>query len=114
MIRATFTYLLTTGIEITVEELPCDYSLSQNYPNPFNPSTTIEYALPNSENVKIEIYDLLGRLVKTLVNETKLSGKYSVIWNGEDDRGKAVSSGIYLYRLHSGSQVITKKLNTIK
>jgi hypothetical protein len=114
MMRATFTYLLTTGVEVTVEELPCNYSLSQNYPNPFNPSTTIEYSLPNSENVKIEIYDLLGRLVKTLVNETKIAGKYSVIWNGEDNSGKTVSSGVYLYRLYSGSQIITKKLNLIK
>jgi hypothetical protein len=114
MMRATFTYLLITGVEVMVEELPCDYSLSQNYPNPFNPSTTIEYSLPNRKNVKIEIYDLLGRLVKTLVNETKLAGKYSVIWNGEDNRGRAVSSGVYLYRLYSGSQIITKKLNLIK
>ena len=114
MMRATFTYLLTIGIEITAEELPCDYSLSQNYPNPFNPSTTIEYYLPNRENVKIEIYDLLGRLVKTLINETKPAGKYFVIWNGENNKGQAVASGIYLYRLIVGSQFITKKLNLIK
>ena len=114
MIRADFVYLVSTGVEENVEELPSTYSLSQNYPNPFNPTTKIEYMVPKSGNVKIIIYDMLGRNIKTIINEVHNKGKYSVVWNGDDNSGRKVSSGIYLYRMETESFTSVKKLNLIK
>jgi hypothetical protein len=85
------------------------YSLSQNYPNPFNPSTTINYSLPKSGNVKITVYNAIGSKVATIVNEYKPAGNYSVQFNGSN-----LASGIYLYRLESGNFSDTKKLVLLK
>ena len=74
--------------------IPKEYALHQNYPNPFNPSTTISYDLPKEGLVKIRIYDLAGREVKTLVNELKSAGRYSVSFNGGN-----LASGVYFYRI---------------
>ncbi|MBN2103683.1 T9SS type A sorting domain-containing protein [bacterium] len=81
------------------------YHLDQNYPNPFNPSTTIRYAVPKSCHVSLTIYDLLGKQVAQLVNETQSQGEYSVIWNGQDR-----AAGIYLYQLRAGDYIETRKL----
>jgi len=81
--------------------LPTDFALSQNYPNPFNPSTTIEFSVPVNSNVTLTIYNLLGQAVKTLVNEEISSGNYSVVWNGEDQSGLKVTSGVYLYKMQA-------------
>ncbi len=91
-----------------------DYKLSQNYPNPFNPSTTIEYSLPlnvksETSNVKLVIYDILGRKVKTLVNKKQNPGNYSVQFDGN-----GLSSGIYYYKLQTGNYVQTKKMILMK
>ena len=93
-----FTYGSLTGI--INNEIPGEYKLSQNYPNPFNPSTVIEFEIPLNKGsrglfVNLTIYDLLGREVSTLVNESKNPGKYSVDFNGSN-----LSSGIYFYRLN--------------
>ena len=79
--------------------VPEKFSLSQNYPNPFNPSTTIEFGIPKAANVKLIIYDLLGKVVKELVNNYRQAGIYKVNWNSHDNNGKNVSSGIYFYEL---------------
>jgi hypothetical protein len=84
----------------TRENKPANFSLWTNFPNPFNPSTKIEFALPSASNVRLEIYDILGRLVKTLIsNQQSTVGEHVVTWNGDDDHGKKVSSGIYFDRL---------------
>lgn len=90
-------------------EIPNYYSLSQNYPNPFNPVTTIKYGIPKSGNVTLKIYDLLGREVRTLVNEKKDPGVYSVEFDGTN-----LASGIYLYKIESGSFSAVKKLMLVK
>ena len=86
-----------------------DYSISQNYPNPFNPSTTIKYAIPQSGNVEIKIYNLLGAEVATLVNEYKEAGKYSVEFS-TDNLKTNIGSGVYFYNIKAGSFVKTKKM----
>ncbi|MCH7774457.1 MAG: T9SS type A sorting domain-containing protein, partial [Bacteroidetes bacterium] len=91
-------------------QVPSGYSLGQNYPNPFNPSTTIAYDVPAASNVSINIYDMLGRNVITLVNEQKNAGSYTVEWNGKNSSGIQVTSGIYFYRLEAGQSAITKKM----
>jgi hypothetical protein len=88
---------------------PTDFSLSQNYPNPFNPSTTISYQLSVSNKVCLQVFDLLGREVVTLVNMTEQTGRHTVHWNAE-----AMPSGIYFYRLQSGTFIETKKIVLLK
>ena len=73
----------------------------QNYPNPFNPETTIKYQLPKTSKVTLTIYNILGQKIKTLVDEEKQTGYYSVKWDGTDDFGAKVSSGIYIYRMET-------------
>jgi hypothetical protein len=94
--------------------LPSQYSLEQNYPNPFNPTTNIVYNLANSGPVKLEVFNIIGQKVATVVNEVQNAGTWNVRWNGSDAAGKQVSSGIYLYRLTTGSFVSTKKMMFIK
>ena len=79
--------------------VPKDFVLSQNYPNPFNPNTSIEFSVPVNSNVTLTIYNLLGQVVTTLVNEEVSAGNYSVVWNATDRSGLQVSSGIYFYEL---------------
>jgi len=81
--------------------LPASYVLSQNYPNPFNPSTTIGYALPEESMVRLRVYDLRGGLVRTLRDRITEAGYYQATWDGRDDRGIEVSSGVYVYRLEA-------------
>ena len=93
---------------------PLTYRLNQNYPNPFNPSTTILYEIPNTEKVTLEIYDILGRRVKTLVNTIQQQGRYSITWNGRNSFSETVASGIYFYRLQSGNFINVKKMVMLK
>jgi pullulanase/glycogen debranching enzyme len=106
-----------SGIPTSVNEnnsIPQDYKLDQNYPNPFNPSTTINYQLTSLSNVKIKIFDILGREVVTLVNTQKPAGKYKVIWNGTDNSGNKVTSGIYFYTIQTGNFTASKKMVLLK
>ena len=105
-------------------ELPSSFVLEQNYPNPFNPSTTIRFAVTDFQvrrqksegrsgmtpGVQLVVYDLLGRTVATLVEEPMAPGWHEVVWDGRDDRGAPVASGVYLYRLQAGSFVQTRKM----
>jgi choice-of-anchor B domain-containing protein len=79
--------------------LPTTFALKANYPNPFNPSTTIAYQLPRQSDVRIEIYNLLGQKVRTLLNNRKEPGDYEAVWNGRNDSGVKVGSGVYMYRM---------------
>lgn len=91
-----------------------DVRLEQNYPNPFNPSTTIGFVLPHESHITLSVYDIQGRLVKTLKNGTVQGGYGEVVWDGEDQSGDAVSSGVYFYRLTAGDQTITRKTVLLK
>ncbi|MFZ5980154.1 MAG: C1 family peptidase [Candidatus Zixiibacteriota bacterium] len=93
---------------------PYTYSLSCNYPNPFNPMTTINYSLEKRTRVDISIYNVLGQKVSTVVNEVKPAGEYSATWNGTDDCGHGVASGIYLYKLETDEYVETRKMVLLK
>ncbi len=108
----------STGIPDLTEQnlLPGDFALAQNYPNPFNPSTTIRYTLTNFSSlpVTLEIYDLLGRKIHTLVNERLSAGNYQVTWDSRDATGKAVSSGVYVYRLQVGEHAKTRKMMLVR
>jgi hypothetical protein len=95
---------------IVVEALPESFELKQNYPNPFNPTTKIVFLLPEASNVSLKIYDVSGRLVRTLVNESRPAGNYHLTWDGRDESGARVSSGIYFYRIVAGSFIKTRRM----
>ena len=95
-------------------EIPTNYDLAQNYPNPFNPSTIISYSLPTSSNVRLVIYDLLGREVKTLINNEQNAGNYKVQWNGDNNFGSKVSSGTYIYTIRTGDFYQARKMVLLK
>jgi len=94
--------------------LPTTFALAQNYPNPFNPETRIDYALPEASTVRLEVFNLLGQKVRALLDQPEQAGNHSVVWNGRDDAGRVVSSGVYLYRLTAMDFVETKKMMLLK
>ena len=98
----------------TPQQLPLTFHLEQNHPNPFNPITNIKYQLPGAAHVTVQIFNTLGQRIKTLINENKTAGFYNVFWNGVDQNGNQVSSGIYLYTIHAGDFVSTKKMAFLK
>jgi len=89
-------------------------ALNGNYPNPFNPETTINFSVKENAPVAIEIYNVKGQLVKTLVNEVKAAGNHSVVWTGQDNSGRAVTSGVYFYKMSTGKFSSTKKMILMK
>ena len=94
--------------------LPSSFKLHQNYPNPFNPTTTIKYDIPKLSEVRIVVHDLMGRQVATLLNDTKPAGYYKVTWNGSNQFGDDVSSGMYIFSIHSEEYNFSKKMIFIK
>ena len=102
-------------IQIKVaHNLPTRYALYQNYPNPSNSKTTIRYDIPVSRVVTLKVFNLLGQEVRTLVNEKKSAGRYSVTWDGRNNSGRQVASGTYFYVLESGDFVQVKKMTLTK
>jgi len=101
---------VVTSVERDPGVIPASFALLQNYPNPFNPETKIRYDVGKQEFVRIEVIDMLGRRVRTLVNSDHQAGRYTVTWDGRDDEGVEVSSGAYFYRMQSGEIVLTRKL----
>ncbi|RKY76046.1 hypothetical protein DRQ12_10820 [candidate division KSB1 bacterium] len=100
-----------TEVEEKGKDIPCQsFALQQNFPNPFNTQTTIEYQLPRSSYVCLEIYDLLGRRVRTLVDGKKEAGVHRVEWDGKNMLGKNVASGVYICRMQAGGFVNRRKL----
>lgn len=93
---------------------PVAFSLNQNYPNPFNPVTSIDFTIPVTETVKLTVYDLRGRQVRTLVNQTMDPGHYLVKWNGKNDAHAQVSSGVYFYRMKAGDYVKSRKMILVR
>ena len=99
---------------LTNSAVPMSYELMQNYPNPFNPSTSIGFSLPQDGHVTINIYDMTGRLVSTLVNGVLDEGAHVIDWNGYDNSGEMVSAGVYIYSLESSDMMMTKKMIFLK
>ena len=119
-------YILTGTDEIALDQgttrmtltkraiIPEVYALHQNYPNPFNPITTLKYDLPNDNHVTLTISDLNGREINRLVNTNQSAGHKSIQWNATDVHGKPVSAGVYIYQIHAGDFVQTKKMVLLK
>jgi hypothetical protein len=104
----------TTDLEDPETVSPAKFELADNYPNPFNPQTTIEFSIAKTDNVSLKIYDISGRLVRMLVNRAMTAGSHKVVFDGRDDAGLPLSSGVYFYQLQSGAQSFTKKMILIK
>ena len=102
-----FSYSST--ISVLINQIPSNFELHQNYPNPFNPSTIISYSIPKSSNVVLTIYDILGNLVETLVNESQEAGIYTVTFSAG-----GLSNGIYYYKLQASEYVAIKKMLLLK
>ena len=101
---------VSVAVEEDAAEVPTEFRLYQNYPNPFNPETQILYDLPKAAHVRIEIFNILGQRIKTLVDEQKPAGAYSLIWDGRTDNGETATSGVYIYRLKTDEFVKSRKL----
>ncbi|MCW8849205.1 MAG: T9SS type A sorting domain-containing protein, partial [Melioribacteraceae bacterium] len=98
-----------TNVNMEDGLVPEQYELSQNYPNPFNPTTTIKFSIPEASNVKVTVFDAIGREVAVLVNDQMSAGSYNVDWNAGN-----ITSGIYLYRIESGDFTAVKKMILLK
>lgn len=115
-------YEFTTHTDVTFTDVnsenesgrPKSFCLYQNFPNPFNPETIINFDLPKSDWVKLKVYNLLGQKVKTLVNDMKTAGSHKIVWNGKDENGATVSSGIYFYKIETGIFVGVKRMMLLR
>jgi hypothetical protein len=110
----TIRFNILVKVEQDNAEIPKEFALYQNYPNPFNPATEIKFDIPKESHVKIVIYDITGKEVRTLVDEVVKPGAYRILWDGTDNSGNKVTSGIYFYRMIAGSYVSVKKMVLIK
>jgi hypothetical protein len=95
-------------------QAPGVFALEQNYPNPFNPTTEIEFSIPKFQQVSLVVYDLLGRKVKTLLNDEQHAGQHRVTWNGMNEIGKSVASGVYFYQLKAGTMTQVRKMMLVR
>ncbi|RMF60996.1 MAG: T9SS C-terminal target domain-containing protein, partial [Calditrichaeota bacterium] len=94
--------------------LPEGYALFQNYPNPFNPETEIRFQLPEARHVVVRIYNTLGQEIRSLVDRDYAAGPHTVNWDGKDNHGQPVSSGVYLYQLHAGEFASVRKMLLVR
>ncbi len=109
--------LTIDGSKLNVNEgdiVPESYALYANYPNPFNPITTISYDLSEQAQVTLGIYDLLGKQIKTLVNQSQDAGNKIAVWDGTNNLGRQVSAGVYLYQIQAGEFTQTRKMLLLK
>jgi flagellar hook assembly protein FlgD len=114
-LSSAFAIGAVTTTDVNDNPLPATFALHANVPNPFNPVTMISYDVPaRGADVNISIYDVSGRLVLELVHEHRTAGVWSIEWNGEDDRGQRVASGVDFYRMRAGEFVDTKKMVLLK
>jgi flagellar hook assembly protein FlgD len=97
-----------------MQNIVTEYNIHHAYPNPFNPVTTLNYDLPEDELVNITIYDMMGRVVKTLKNDQQTAGYKSIQWNATNNTGQPVSTGLYLYTIEAGKFRQTKKMVLMK
>ena len=94
--------------------LPDEFALYENYPNPFNPVTNINYDISEATDVTLEVYNLMGHRVRTLVSRHHEPGRYKAVWDATNDFGASVASGMYIYRIHAKDFVSVKKLLLMK
>lgn len=109
--------LLKKDTEASIDEIfvvPHQIMLDQNYPNPFNPTTTITFSLPEASHIILKLYNIIGREIKTLIDEPVSAGHQKVVWDGTDSHGDLVSNGLYIYQLESKYGVMTKKMTVVK
>jgi len=109
LMEPNLAYVISVGAQV-----PKEFSLSQNHPNPFNPATSIQYTLPIRSHVVLVVYNLLGQKVSTLVDEVKEAGIHQVTWNGKDNKGNTVTSGVYFYRIKADNFSEVKKMVLMK
>jgi hypothetical protein len=96
---------ITNPVSVRIQTRPEAYALNDNYPNPFNPETTIKYQLPDAGQVRLEVYNMLGQVVKTLVdNQFQNAGRYTLQWDATNNSGQPLSSGVYFYRIIAGGE----------
>jgi len=112
-------FIITTDVSVSVEEgnpdqTPSAFVLSQNYPNPFNPQTRIRFSLVTTEHARLDVFDILGRHVRVLVDEQLPAGGHEVVWDGRGDHGEQLASGLYVYRIAAGPFVSVKKMVMLK
>ena len=106
---ATTLFGIETSVEQTSDQTPAEFKLTQNYPNPFNPSTIIKFAIPQSEFVTMKVYDVLGREVSTIVNQSLTAGSYEVNFDASN-----LAAGMYIYQIKAGNFVSAKKMMLLK
>ena len=107
--------ITTTSVEgAHSNSLPTDFELKQNFPNPFNPNTTIQFQLPAASHMSLKIYNLDGQLIKTLISEQMTAGNHNVNWDGTNDLGIKVGSGLYFYRIQAGRFTTARRMILIK
>jgi len=107
-------FSVQSGIEDGHSLVPDNVHLYNNYPNPFNPKTTIEYQLAKPSHVRVTIYNQLGRVVTTLVNEPQGAGRKSIIWDGRDSDGQTVGSGVYFYQVEADDVIASRRMVLLK
>jgi len=102
------------GINPNYNPIPLTYKLNQNFPNPFNPGTRIYFEIPQQQDIKIIIYNMLGQIVRTLITEPFNAGRHIVNWDGRDDSGNLAATGVYIYRIQAGDFIASKKMLLMK
>lgn len=110
-VEMTLVGTATKTVDINV---PTSFELNQNYPNPFNPSTTVKYQVPENAKVNMIVYNMTGQKIATLTNEFQAAGYHNVVWNGTNDFGQAVASGVYFLRMQAGSYAKTISMTFTK
>ena len=94
--------------------IPAEFALHQNYPNPFNPTTRINYDVPEDGNIQLIIYDLMGRKVTTLLNQSQAAGYHHALWDGKNNQGRNISAGMYFFQLRGKNYTKTIKMLLLK
>jgi len=102
------------AVDEFVDALPTKFALKQNYPNPFNPTTSIAFEMPAEQDVRLSVYNMLGQNIRTLVSDHRSAGRYTVLWDGRDDSGNMVGSGVYFYNIQAGTFNKTAKMVLLK
>jgi hypothetical protein len=105
---------LLTGVQERPAGIPEAFELAQNYPNPFNPETTIRYQLARTAQLQIAVYNVMGQLVKTLVDKKHSAGKYTIVWHGDNDQGKTVTTGVYFLKMKAGEFTRVRKMALLR